>query len=78
VYKKEDFDELLTRGLEASPIHEVLIDKALMGWKEYELNKNDNVVIICSIENMDPMGIHTGDSITVSNDFIGYHIPKNA
>lgn len=70
VYKKEDFDELLTRGLEASPIHEVLIDKALMGWKEYELellrDSNDNVVIICSIENMDPMGIHTGDSITVA------------
>ncbi|WP_396185476.1 carbamoyl-phosphate synthase large subunit [Flavobacterium sp.] len=70
VYKKEDFNALLTRGLEASPIHEVLIDKALMGWKEYELellrDKNDNVVIICSIENMDPMGIHTGDSITVA------------
>lgn len=70
VHKKEDFDELLTRGLEASPIHEVLIDKALFGWKEYELellrDKNDNVVIICSIENMDPMGIHTGDSITVA------------
>jgi carbamoyl-phosphate synthase large subunit len=70
VHNKEDFDELLTRGLEASPIHEVLIDKALFGWKEYELellrDKNDNVVIICSIENMDPMGIHTGDSITVA------------
>jgi carbamoyl-phosphate synthase large subunit len=70
VHKKEDFDELLTRGLEASPIHEVLIDKALLGWKEYELellrDKNDNVVIICTIENMDPMGIHTGDSITVA------------
>ncbi|MBU3681409.1 MAG: carbamoyl-phosphate synthase large subunit [Flavobacterium sp.] len=70
VHKKEDFDALLTRGLEASPIHEVLIDKALLGWKEYELellrDKNDNVVIICSIENMDPMGIHTGDSITVA------------
>jgi carbamoyl-phosphate synthase large subunit len=70
VYKKEDFNELLTLGLEASPIHEVLIDKALMGWKEYELellrDKNDNVVIICTIENMDPMGIHTGDSITVA------------
>jgi len=70
VYKSKDFDELLTRGLEASPIHEVLIDKALMGWKEYELellrDKNDNVVIICTIENMDPMGIHTGDSITVA------------
>ncbi len=70
VHQKEDFDELLTRGLEASPIHEVLIDKALLGWKEYELellrDQNDNVVIICSIENMDPMGIHTGDSITVA------------
>ncbi len=70
VHKAEDFDELLTRGLEASPIHEVLIDKALLGWKEYELellrDKNDNVVIICTIENMDPMGIHTGDSITVA------------
>ncbi|QTD38310.1 carbamoyl-phosphate synthase large subunit [Polaribacter batillariae] len=70
VYKPEDFDELLSRGLEASPIHEVMIDKAMMGWKEYELellrDKNDNVVIICSIENMDPMGIHTGDSITVA------------
>ncbi len=70
VYKAEDFDELLSRGLEISPIHEVMIDKALMGWKEYELellrDKNDNVVIICTIENMDPMGIHTGDSITVA------------
>ncbi|MCF6349305.1 MAG: carbamoyl-phosphate synthase large subunit [Flavobacteriaceae bacterium] len=70
VYKKEEFDELLSRGLEASPIHEVIIDKALLGWKEYELellrDKNDNVVIICAIENMDPMGIHTGDSITVA------------
>ena len=70
VYKKEDFDELLSRGLEISPIHEVMIDKALLGWKEYELellrDKNDNVVIICTIENMDPMGIHTGDSITVA------------
>ena len=70
VYKPEDFDELLSLGLEVSPIHEVMIDKALMGWKEYELellrDKNDNVVIICTIENMDPMGIHTGDSITVA------------
>lgn len=70
VYKEEDFDKLLTRGLEISPIHEVMIDKALIGWKEYELellrDSNDNVVIICSIENMDPMGIHTGDSITVA------------
>ncbi|QNJ98519.1 carbamoyl-phosphate synthase large subunit [Constantimarinum furrinae] len=70
VFKEEDFDELLTRGLEISPIHEVMIDKAMMGWKEYELellrDHNDNVVIICTIENMDPMGIHTGDSITVA------------
>jgi len=70
VYEEEKFNELLTRGLESSPIHEVLIDKALIGWKEYELellrDKNDNVVIICAIENMDPMGIHTGDSITVA------------
>ena len=70
VHSKDEFDEKLSYGLEMSPIHEVLIDKALLGWKEYELellrDKNDNVVIICSIENMDPMGIHTGDSITVA------------
>ncbi|MBX7093174.1 MAG: carbamoyl-phosphate synthase large subunit [Flavobacteriales bacterium] len=70
VHKAEDFDRLLTRGLHASPIHEVLIDKAVIGWKEFELellrDKNDNVAIICSIENFDPMGIHTGDSITVA------------
>ncbi|MCM5663825.1 carbamoyl-phosphate synthase large subunit [Galbibacter mesophilus] len=70
VYKQEDFDGHLSRGLEISPIHEVMIDKAMMGWKEYELellrDDNDNVVIICTIENMDPMGIHTGDSITVA------------
>ena len=70
VHNQEDFDRLLTRGLHASPIHEVMIDKAMMGWKEYELellrDANDNVVIVCSIENMDPMGIHTGDSITVA------------
>ena len=70
VHTEDEFDELLTRGLETSPIHEVMIDKALIGWKEYELellrDNNDNVVIICTIENMDPMGIHTGDSITVA------------
>ena len=70
VHGEEQFDKLLTRGLETSPIHEVLIDKALVGWKEYELellrDAKDNVVIICTIENMDPMGIHTGDSITVA------------
>ncbi len=70
VYDEADFDKHLTAGLHKSPIHEVMIDKALMGWKEYELellrDNNDNVVIICSIENFDPMGIHTGDSITVA------------
>ena len=70
VHTAEEFDKLLTRGLHASPIHEVMIDKAVLGWKEYELellrDSNDNVIIICSIENMDPMGIHTGDSITVA------------
>ena len=70
VHNKEDFEELLSKGLHASPIHEVLIDKAVLGWKEYELellrDDNDNVIIICSIENFDPMGIHTGDSITVA------------
>ncbi|MBC7865605.1 MAG: carbamoyl-phosphate synthase large subunit, partial [Bacteroidia bacterium] len=70
VYRKEDFDSLLNRGLHTSPIHEVLIDKAVLGWKEYELellrDHNDNVAIICSIENFDPMGVHTGDSITVA------------
>jgi carbamoyl-phosphate synthase large subunit len=70
VHTRDEFDELLKRGLEASPIHEVMIDKALLGWKEFELellrDQGDNVIIICSIENFDPMGIHTGDSITVA------------
>jgi len=70
IYDPEKFDQQLSYGLEISPIHEVMIDKALIGWKEYELellrDANDNVVIICTIENMDPMGIHTGDSITVA------------
>ena len=70
VFDEADFEKHLTSGLHKSPIHEVMIDKALMGWKEYELellrDNNDNVVIICSIENFDPMGIHTGDSITVA------------
>jgi carbamoyl-phosphate synthase large subunit len=70
VHDPKEFDDLLSRGLELSPIHEVMIDKALLGWKEFELellrDANDNVVIICSIENFDPMGIHTGDSITVA------------
>lgn len=66
----EDFDEALNRGLHASPIHEVLVEQSIMGWKEYELellrDAVGNVIIICSIENFDPMGIHTGDSITVA------------
>ena len=70
VMEAEDFDESLRRGLNASPTHEVLVEKAVLGWKEYELellrDSNDNVVIICTVENLDPMGIHTGDSITVA------------
>ncbi|MBI4931778.1 MAG: carbamoyl-phosphate synthase large subunit [Bacteroidetes bacterium] len=70
VFEKKDFDAALNRGLHASPIHEVLIEQSVSGWKEYELellrDANDNVVIICSIENFDPMGIHTGDSVTVA------------
>lgn len=70
VHSKEDLDAALQRGLEASPIHEVLVEKAVLGWKEYELellrDRNDNVVIICTVENVDPMGVHTGDSITVA------------
>lgn len=69
-YNIEEFKELLDRGLKLSPISEVLIEESLLGWKEYELevmrDRNDNVVIICSIENFDPMGVHTGDSITVA------------
>lgn len=70
VHTEKEFDALLKYGLEESPIHEVLIDKALLGWKEYELellrDKNNNVIVLCTIENMDPMGVHTGDSITVA------------
>ena len=70
VHTEEEFDESLRRGLDASPTHEVLVEKAVLGWKEYELellrDANDNVVIICTVENLDPMGIHTGDSITVA------------
>ncbi len=70
IHKKEDFDTALMRGLKASPTHEVLVEKAVIGWKEYELellrDSNDNVAVICTIENFDPMGIHTGDSITVA------------
>ncbi|MGB3531100.1 MAG: carbamoyl-phosphate synthase large subunit, partial [Saprospiraceae bacterium] len=70
VMKEDEFDEALRRGLDASPSHEVLVEKAVLGWKEFELellrDKNDSVAIICTVENMDPMGIHTGDSITVA------------
>jgi carbamoyl-phosphate synthase large subunit len=70
VHDKDELDDALTRGLQASPIHEVLVEKAVLGWKEFELellrDANDNVVIICTVENFDPMGIHTGDSITVA------------
>lgn len=70
VMREEEFDEALRRGLEASPTHEVLVEQAVLGWKEFELellrDNNDNVVIICTVENLDPMGIHTGDSITVA------------
>lgn len=70
VHRKEEFDAALNRGLQASPSHEVLVEQAVLGWKEFELellrDNNDNVIIICSIENFDPMGVHTGDSITVA------------
>jgi carbamoyl-phosphate synthase large subunit len=70
VHSKDDLDAALEKGLKASPIHEVLVEKAVLGWKEYELellrDQNDNVVIICTVENLDPMGVHTGDSITVA------------
>jgi carbamoyl-phosphate synthase large subunit len=69
-YNPEDFLEICTRGLDLSPTNELLIDESLLGWKEYEMevvrDKNDNCIIVCSIENLDPMGIHTGDSITIA------------
>ncbi|MFY0642493.1 MAG: carbamoyl-phosphate synthase large subunit, partial [Bermanella sp.] len=69
-YNKEEFEEICTRGLDLSPTSELLIDESLIGWKEYEMevvrDKNDNCIIVCSIENFDPMGVHTGDSITVA------------
>jgi len=70
VHDKDDLDEALNRGLQASPIHEVLVEKAVLGWKEFELellrDTADNVCIVCTVENFDPMGVHTGDSITVA------------
>lgn len=69
-YNREEFEEICARGLDLSPTKELLIDESLIGWKEYEMevvrDKNDNCIIVCSIENFDAMGIHTGDSITVA------------
>ena len=69
-YNREEFEKIVREGLDASPTHEVLLDESLLGWKEYEMevvrDKNDNCIIVCSIENIDPMGVHTGDSITVA------------
>src|SRR3546814_608538 len=69
-YTREEFDEIVAGGLDASPTTEVLIDESVLGWKEYEMevvrDRKDNCIIICSIENIDPMGVHTGDSITVA------------
>ncbi|MCS7033781.1 MAG: carbamoyl-phosphate synthase subunit L, partial [Phycisphaerae bacterium] len=69
-YNVEEFEEIVTRGLDASPVHEVLIEQSVIGWKEFEMevvrDRNDNCIVVCSIENLDPMGVHTGDSITVA------------
>src|SRR6202142_3144544 len=69
-YNRDEFEELAKRGLDLSPVSEILIEESLLGWKEFEMevmrDKADNCVIICSIENFDPMGVHTGDSITVA------------
>src|SRR5882724_1193387 len=70
VYNNEEYEEIVQRGLDLSPVHQVLIEESVLGWKEFELevmrDLQDNVVVICSIENFDPMGVHTGDSITVA------------
>lgn len=70
VWKEEEFEHKILRGLELSPVHQVLIEESIFGWKEFELellrDDNDNVVIVCPIENLDPMGVHTGDSVTVA------------
>ncbi len=69
-YNREEFETIVTRGLDASPTSEVLLEESVIGWKEFEMevvrDRNDNCIIICSIENLDPMGVHTGDSITVA------------
>jgi len=69
-YNSEEFEDTVARGLDLSPVHQILIEESVLGWKEYELevmrDRADNFVVICSIENFDPMGIHTGDSVTVA------------
>ncbi len=69
-YNREEFIDIVERGIDASPTNEVLIEESVLGWKEYEMevvrDRNDNCIIICSIENLDPMGVHTGDSITIA------------
>ena len=69
-YNREEFEQIVERGLDASPTSEVLIEESVIGWKEFEMevvrDRNDNCIIVCSIENLDPMGVHTGDSITVA------------
>src|SRR2546430_16563619 len=69
-YNRAEFEELVERALELSPLHTTLIERSVLGWKDFELevmrDRRDNVVIVCSIENLDPMGVHTGDSITVA------------
>src|SRR5690606_1486757 len=69
-YNRQEFEQIVANGLDASPIHEVLIEESVLGWKEYEMevvrDHADNCIIVCSIENVDPMGVHTGDSITVA------------
>jgi len=69
-YNKEEFEDIVTRGLELSPVHEVLVEESVLGWKEFEMevvrDRADNCIIVCSIENLDPMGVHTGDSITIA------------
>src|SRR5207342_3740452 len=69
-YNKEEFEEIAKRGLELSPVHEILVEESVLGWKEFEMevvrDKADNCIIVCSIENFDAMGVHTGDSITVA------------
>src|SRR5881275_3335625 len=69
-YNRAEFEEMVERALELSPVHTTLIERSVLGWKEFELevmrDRRDNVVIVCSIENVDPMGVHTGDSVTVA------------